>query len=72
MAHTRKQYRSLADYLARTHTTQEMFAARLGTRQSVISRYVRGKAEPSLRMACRIADAARIPIRSLVADGGTR
>lgn len=64
----RRSYSSLKAFLAQTGTTQEVFAARLGIRQSQLSKYVTGKQRPRLDIALRIAELANIPIESLVSS----
>lgn len=60
-------FKDLASYLAQSGETQQAFAARLGLSQGYISQIRQGKRVPSLGIAQRIAEAARIPIESLVA-----
>jgi transcriptional regulator with XRE-family HTH domain len=63
------KYKSLADFLDQTNTTQADFAARVGVQQSLISRLVNGQRTPSLALAVRIAAKANIPIDSLLSLG---
>jgi transcriptional regulator with XRE-family HTH domain len=64
-----KRYQSLADFLEKTETTQADFAARVGVKQAAISRFVHGARTPSLPLALRIAEAANIPVESLLTSG---
>lgn len=61
-----KKPKTLAEFLEQTGTTQTEFAARVGVKQSLISRLVSGSRTPSLSLAARIAEAAGIPIESLL------
>jgi transcriptional regulator with XRE-family HTH domain len=64
----RRKYRDLATYFNATGETQESFAMRLGVSQACISMIRNGKRVPSLRLAQRIADEAKIPLESLMSD----
>jgi transcriptional regulator with XRE-family HTH domain len=61
-----KTYRNLAAFLRGTHLTQEAFAAQVDVAPSFISMLVRGERQPSLPVALRIAERARIPVESLL------
>lgn len=61
-----RPYRSLREYLKRTHTPQAAFAERVGVDRSYISMLVGGRRRPSLAIALRIAALADIPIESLL------
>lgn len=61
MAHSK-----LRQYFEAGTETQKDFAARLGISQAHLSRIVSGAAAPSLAVAVRIADAAGIPVESLL------
>lgn len=61
----RRSYPNLRVFLRDTGTTQEAFAAQLGIRQSQLSKYVNGKAQPRKDLALRIAALASIPLESL-------
>jgi transcriptional regulator with XRE-family HTH domain len=61
-----KRYHSLAEYLKDTKTSQAAFAARVGAKQTAISRIVNGARSPRLPLALRISAEAGIPLESLV------
>lgn len=62
-----RTYPNLAAYLRDTHTTQEAFAEDMGIAPSYVSMILRGERTPSLPIALRIAERARIPLESLTA-----
>lgn len=62
----RRIYRDLDAYFRDSGDTQADFAARLGVSQPAISLIRNGKRTPSLRLAKRIAEAARIPVETLI------
>lgn len=64
----RTHYRSLADYLAKTKTRQEDFAARVGLRQGYVSRIARGLIVPRADLRQRIAQAARCSVDSFIRE----
>ena len=57
---------ALAQYLDLTGETQEAFAARVGTTQSVISRIVAGKLRPGTDLALRIHEATHLDLKTLL------
>jgi len=61
----RKAYPDIKAFMRETGATQGEIALAAGTSQAVISRVLRGKQKPSLDLALRIAQAARIPVESL-------
>lgn len=63
----KRTYPNLAAFLEDTDTTLQTFADLIGTWPSYVSMVKDGKRTPSLPMAIRIAEIARIPIASLVA-----
>lgn len=63
---TVQHYTDLGDYLTKTGTRLDDFAARLGVGAPYISMLARGLRTPSLPLAVRIAAAANIPIESLL------
>jgi transcriptional regulator with XRE-family HTH domain len=65
MKTAKRIYPSLAAYLAGTRTTQDEFAKRLGITQAQVSKYLNG-VRPRLDLALKIAEAANIPVESLV------
>lgn len=68
----RTQYRSLADYLKKTRTRQEDFAARIGRRQGYVSRVARGLIVPRPAIAQVIAREARCPLVSFIREKSIR
>lgn len=64
------KFRTLAEYLDATGTTQADFAARVGVQQSLISRILNGSRTPSLPLAIRISEAAAVPVESLFQASG--
>lgn len=66
-----EQYVNLSEFLAKTGTTCESFAARLGVGAPYVSMLARGLRTPSLPLAMRIASEASIPIESLLPTPGT-
>lgn len=63
-----KRYPSLQAYFEASGESQERFAARVGCRQSMVSRVLDGKAVPGFALALRIAKAANIPVESLAPE----
>jgi transcriptional regulator with XRE-family HTH domain len=61
-----EQYRNLGDYLDKTKTRIEDFAARIGVGGPYVSMLARGLRTPSLPLALRIAAEANIPVESLL------
>lgn len=57
---------NLREHLDQSGETQQEFAARVGVTQSYVSRILAGERVPSLQLALRIANAAEIPVASLV------
>lgn len=68
----RARYRNLADYLARTRTRQEDFAARVGLRQGYISRIARRLVVPRPALRQRLAAAAQCPVNSFIRETNIR
>lgn len=60
------QYRSLADYLARTGIKQKRVAERLGISMSHLSMIKRGQRVPRLPLAVRISETLNIRIEGLL------
>ena len=67
----KRTYPNLAAFLEDTDTTLQTFADLIGTWPSYVSMVKDGKRTPSLPLAIRIAEIARIPIASLVATTTT-
>lgn len=65
-----EQYVNLSEFLSKTGTTCESFAARLGVGAPYISMLARGLRTPSLPLAVRIASEASIPVESLLPTPG--
>lgn len=61
----KRRHPNLRAYFAATGETQERFAARVGCRQTMVSRVLDGKAMPGFSLALRMAKAANIPVESL-------
>lgn len=61
-----ERFQNLSEYLERTNTRLEDFAARLGVGAPYISLLARGLRTPSLPLGLRIAAEANIPIESLL------
>jgi len=61
-----QQYENLGEYLSKTRTRLEDFAARVGVSESYVSMLANGQRTPSLPLALRIAAAANIPVASLL------
>lgn len=61
-----EHYDSLSEFLERTGTRLEDFAAKIGVGAPYISLLANGRRTPSLPLAVRIAAAANIPIESLL------
>lgn len=57
---------NLREFLERSGERQQDFAKRVGVSSSYVSRLASGRRTPSLPMAVRIADAANIPLESLL------
>jgi transcriptional regulator with XRE-family HTH domain len=60
------KYKSIDEYLWKTRTKQEDFAADLGVNSSYISLLKNGKRTPSLRMALKISKKTGIDIERLL------
>lgn len=61
-----RTYRNLAAFLKATRTTQDAFAREMGIAPSYVSMLLRGERTPSLPLALRIAERARVPLESLL------
>jgi transcriptional regulator with XRE-family HTH domain len=61
-----RTYPNLAAFLKDAHLTQEAFADEMGIAPSYVSMLLRGERTPSLPLALRIAERARIPLESLM------
>lgn len=59
---------ALRAYLEASGESQERFAARVGCRQSMVSRVLDGKAVPGFALAIRMAKVANIPVESLAPE----
>jgi transcriptional regulator with XRE-family HTH domain len=68
----RKSYPTLREFLKRTGTTQEVFAARVGITQSQLSKFMNGRQPIRLDLALKIAALADIPVSSLIAHSEER
>lgn len=62
----RRTYPNLRAFLDASGQSQAEFAAQIGLSQGYLSRLIRGLQQPPLDLALRIAQAARIPVESLV------
>lgn len=62
----RRPYPNLKAYFRDADETQAEFAARIKKTQSYVSKVINGRIEPNLRDALVIADAANVPLESLV------
>jgi transcriptional regulator with XRE-family HTH domain len=62
----KRTYPDLGTFLKATHTKQDVFAKRFGIAPSFVSMIVNGQRTPSLPLALRIAEYARVPLESLV------
>lgn len=61
-----EHFKNLSEYLERTETRLEDFAARVGVGTPYVSMLANGQRRPSLPLAIKIAAEARIPIESLL------
>lgn len=64
----RRAYPDLKTFLKKTGTSQRAFAEQIGVDPAYVSYLVHGQREPSLTMAAKIAQAANIPIESLLLE----
>lgn len=71
-AESKRAYRSLAKFLDGTGTRQDEFARQLGVSSAYVSMIARGLRRPSLTLALRIAEAANVPIESLIPSGNEK
>ena len=62
----RRSYPNLQMFLDKSGTSQSVLARRIGVNPSYISLILGGHRVPSLALAAKIADAANIPIESLL------
>lgn len=62
----RRRYPNLAMFLDKSGTSQHALAKRIGVNPSYVSLILGRRRVPSLRIAAKIADAANIPIESLL------
>lgn len=62
----RQKYRTLAEYLKGTGTSQAQFAATLGVDRSYVSLIASGERQPALDLALRISRLTGVPVESLV------
>jgi transcriptional regulator with XRE-family HTH domain len=60
------KYSNLSEYLTKTDTRVEDFAARVGISIGYVSMIANGQRTPSLPVAMRVAKAADIPLQSLL------
>ena len=65
---TERIYPDLATFFDATDTKQEDFADTIGISASYMSRIKNKLAQPPLDLALRIADAAKIPLESLISE----
>lgn len=63
---TERIYPDLETFFDQTATKQEDFAERLGISASYMSRIKNRLAQPTLDLAIRIANEARVPVESLI------
>lgn len=61
-----EHFANLSEFLAKTNTTCDDFAARIGVGAPYVSMLARGLRTPSLPLAVRIASEASIPVKSLL------
>jgi DNA-binding XRE family transcriptional regulator len=62
-----RKYKTLADYLDQTGTTQDFLAEKLGVSRSYVSLLASGERQPALPLALRIEALTGVPVESLVA-----
>lgn len=63
-----KKFKSLAEYLTKTGTTQEALATRLGVTRPYISMIAAGDRQPSLALAIRIEEETGVPAAAMVME----
>ncbi|HXG71351.1 MAG TPA: helix-turn-helix transcriptional regulator [Gemmatimonadaceae bacterium] len=63
-----RTFKTLADYLKRTGTTQRALAVRLGVSAGYTCQLVSGQRQPALHLALKIARVTGVPVTSLVPE----
>jgi transcriptional regulator with XRE-family HTH domain len=61
----RPKYRTLAEYLDKTNTTQDALAEQLQISRSYVSLLASGERRPGLRLALRIEALTGVPVSAL-------
>ena len=59
-----RRYASLAEYMARTGTSQRDFAKRFGISQAQVSKIINGKQNVKLGLAMRLSRECGVPLAS--------